>query len=629
MGAANPRQVFGRRVASRSNLLVLAVLAVVTLTYANHFQNSFHFDDFHTITDNPSVRDLRNVPRFFTDAQTFSIRPETQTYRPLVSTSLALDYRLGNGYNVFWFHLSTFFWFLILLVALYALFSAILSAVRDDPRNRSIALFATAWYGLHPAMAETVNYIIQRGDLYSTLGVIGGLTLYACVPRLRKYGIYLIPVALGALSKPPALIFPVLLFFYIWYFEGEAKLDRILAAFRKCVPAFLLCALLGWLQIAMTPQSYAPGGPPAWSYIIVQPFVWLRYFVAFFAPVRLSVDPELHDLSTLKVQTALGFLFVAVLIALAYMTARRAALRPISFGLVWFMVASLPTSLYPLSEIENDHRMFFPFVGLVLAVTYAAALAIETYLRRTGGRFAARIILALALVVLCVYAYGTYRRNEVWRTEESLWYDDIQKNPYFWRGLVNYGNTQMEKGDYRTALTYFDRAAVYNPNTWYVELNRAIALGAMQRPVETERRFREAIALGPEDSRSYFHYARWLDYADRPAEALAAAETAGRLNPPLLGARDLLLRLDIEKGDLSDARRVSEETLRLNPGDSEATSFLARPPVQDVDYWLALSLQQYRQARYHASIASARKARALGTKMRRYSASAPRKTNVR
>jgi tetratricopeptide (TPR) repeat protein len=30
--------------------------------------------------------------------------------------------------------------------------------------------------------------------------------------------------------------------------------------------------------------------------------------------------------------------------------------------------------------------------------------------------------------------------------------------------------------------------------------------------------------------------------------------------------------------------------------------------VQDVDYWLALSQQQYRQARYHASIASARKA---------------------
>jgi tetratricopeptide (TPR) repeat protein len=600
----------------------------VTLTYANHFQNSFHFDDFFTITDNSSVRDLRNVPRFFADAQTFSVNARTQTYRPLVSTSLALDYRLGNGYNVFWFHFSTFSAFLVLLVSLYALFGAILSAVRDDPRNSSVALFATAWYGLHPAMAETVNYIVQRGDVYSTLGVVGGLTLYAWVPRLRKYGIYLVPVALGVLSKPPALIFPVLLFFYIWYFEGEAKLDRVYAALQKSVPAFLLCALMGWLQIAMTPQSYAPGGPPAWSYIIVQPFVWLRYFVAFFVPVRLSAV-HAYDLSTLKVQTALGFLFVAVLIALACMTARRAALRPISFGLVWFVLASLPTSLYPLSEIENDHRMFFPFVGLVFAVTYAAALAIETYLRRTGNRFAPRIVLAASLIVLCVYAYGTYRRNQVWRTEESLWYDDIQKNPYDWRGLVNYGDTQMEKGDYRVALTYFDRAGTYQPKDWRPEVDRALALGLMQRPAEAERHFRRAIALAPDEASTYFYYAHWLDQVDRSPEALAAVEKAERLNPSLFEARDLLMRLDIEKGDLSDARRVAEGTLQVDPGDSEATRFLARPPVQDVDYWLALSLQQYRQARYHASIASARKARALGTKMRRYSASAPRKTNVR
>jgi len=56
------------------------------LTYANHFENGFHFN---TITDNPYGRDLHNVSRFFTDASTFSVVRADQAYRPIVSTRRA------------------------------------------------------------------------------------------------------------------------------------------------------------------------------------------------------------------------------------------------------------------------------------------------------------------------------------------------------------------------------------------------------------------------------------------------------------------------------------------------------------------------------------------------------------
>src|SRR5579862_9356862 len=63
---------------------VVFVLLALLAAYANHFGNSFHFDDFHTVTGNPAIRSLANVPRFFVDAGTFSILPSHQTYRPLV-----------------------------------------------------------------------------------------------------------------------------------------------------------------------------------------------------------------------------------------------------------------------------------------------------------------------------------------------------------------------------------------------------------------------------------------------------------------------------------------------------------------------------------------------------------------
>src|SRR5439155_12724302 len=97
-----------------SALLLMALLAA----YANHFHNSFHFDDAHTIETNAAIRDLRNIPLFFRDATTFSALPSNQSYRPLVSTLLAIDYRLGGGVQPFWFHMSIFALFVVLTLLL-------------------------------------------------------------------------------------------------------------------------------------------------------------------------------------------------------------------------------------------------------------------------------------------------------------------------------------------------------------------------------------------------------------------------------------------------------------------------------------------------------------------------------
>ena len=74
----------------------------------------------------------------------------------------------------------------------------------------------------------------------------------------------------------------------------------------------------------------------------------------------------------------IGGAFIAAMLAVAWTTSRRRETRPIAFGILWFFIALLPTSsVVPLAEPMNDHRMFFPFVGLILAVVWA---------RRPGGQ---------------------------------------------------------------------------------------------------------------------------------------------------------------------------------------------------------------------------------------------------
>ncbi|HEY4354967.1 MAG TPA: tetratricopeptide repeat protein [Acidobacteriaceae bacterium] len=543
----------------------LAAIAAVFLVYSNSFHNGFHFDDYHTVTDNPAIRSLSNVPRFFTDASTFSVLPANRTYRPAVSFSLALDYALGHGYTPFWFHAGTFVLFLLLLASLFLLYDRLLHAVDGSAGNVFLALIAAAWFGLHPAIAETVNYIIQRGDLYCTLGCVAALAIYARLPRYRSTGLYLLPLAFALLSKPPAAVFPVLLFFYVYFFESKEGTGRWKSALLATLPSLVLTGSLMLLQSGMTPKTFMPSQIPAWDYRLTQGFVWLRYFGALFLPIHLNVDSDLPAFATFDLRAFAGLLFVAALVTGIFLTARRRVLYPIAYGLIWFVVTQLPTSLYPLSEMENDHRMFFSFAGLILAVVWAAALLLRRLLSAERIVQLRPALIALVVVMLGAYGWGTHLRNRVWGTDETLWLDDVQKSPHNGRGLMNYGLVLMAKGNYAEALDYFKRAFPLTPNYPSLEINMGIATGAMGHAGEAQTHFERAIALAPNGDEAHAFYGRWLMEQGRLTEAITQLRTAVQLNPARPFQQNLLVQAiqSATSGQTAQATVQSESAASL------------------------------------------------------------------
>ena len=358
---------------SRAALLGVLFLAVFA-AYSNHFQNSFHFDDFHTVVDNPAIRSLSNLPKFFTDATQFSVLPPNRSWRPLVSASLAVDYQLAGGLHPFAFHASTFFWYLLHLTMLFLLAERIFHAARPGHDNRVAALFTAALYGLHPVSAETVNYIIQRGALYSALGVLSGICLYAARPQWRKYGIYLLPVTAGQLSKPPALIFPAILVLFLRVTENRPWKECV----RNAIPAFLSSSAIGITVVLMTPRTYTGGASSPVAYWMTQPFVLWRQVCDILVPLRLSADTDLFALTNLgDIRVVWGLLFVVLFARGAALLLRNARTMPIGFGMLFFLLANVPASIYPVGEVENGHRMLLPSTGLVIAIAWAAVLLRE------------------------------------------------------------------------------------------------------------------------------------------------------------------------------------------------------------------------------------------------------------
>jgi len=263
--------------------------------------------------------------------------------------------------------------------------------------------------------------------------------------------------------------------------------------------------------------------------------------------------------------------------------------------------------------------MFLPFIGLSLAVTSAAALAAEWLLSHRALAFANKpVSAAVCLAILGAYGAGAHVRNKVWLTDETLWYDVTQKSPRNGRGLMNYGLTQMEKGQYPRALQYFERALEYTPNYSYLHINLGITRGALNEHALAEAHFQRAIALAQGDALPRFYYGRYLKTRGRTGESIEQLRTAIMRNPLQTDARALLMQTYADAGRWDDLRLVAIDTLTLIPSHAEAAIWLARAAglqqaasdgaAQSPESFLGLSLASYRAGRYRDCIESARQA---------------------
>jgi Flp pilus assembly protein TadD len=309
--------------------------------------------------------------------------------------------------------------------------------------------------------------------------------------------------------------------------------------------------------------------------------VALLYCNAFFWPSGLSADYDLNPFTTTDdPRFWAGFAFVTLLIIGSIAAAVFKKTRMIGFGLLWFLIGLLSTSALPLAEVMNDHRTFLPYIGLVIAMAGAVSLLVNRDVRYSlWAKVAAAVTIGL---FLCGKGYATFQRNKVWNTEETLWWDVTTKSPHNPRGLMNYGNTLMAKGDLSEALGYFHRALAFAPQYSVLLINLAIAEDATKQDAAAEQHFEDALRLAPASPDSYTYYARYLLSHSRGEEARGFLYNALELSSADLTARQLLAQVE---------RQTSNQ-----------------PATQTAESYLALSLQRYGKKRYPEAIAACRAA---------------------
>ncbi len=549
----------------------LALCALGLGAFANALGAGFHFDDSHSILENPWIRSFRYLPRWFTDSTTFSVLPQNQDWRPMVLTAHALSYLLGgNRLSVVSFHAVNLAIHLACACLTYLCAKELLAteaARRQEGLSEdallALSFLAGALFVLHPLQTETVDYLSSRSEGLTALGLLAG---FYCHLRGKPVAT-LAWFAFGLSAKAVAIVLPALCYLNDCYLQGQPRLrlskKRLRAYAGLAVVAVGYLAIRHFLVSDFSVQSRAT--TPRLTYAMTEVRALWHYVGLYLFPVGQAADANYRLTTSPTDPDFLRALGAWGAVAIACVALRRRARLPI-FGLAWLLIVLAPTStVLPLAEAVNEHRPYAGVAGLAWGTVWIfgrlgrAGSFWESPARRVGLAAAALLALAATTVV----------RNAVWHDDLSLWSDVVEKAPDNGRAHLNYGLALGAVGRSTEALAQYDECAKEWPGYGYCPLDRGVLLAAMGRKTEALADYKKAATLDPQLFWTPYYEGMLLRTID-PQASKADLERSIRLSPGYPGSHRELASTLYVLGDKAGARAEVDKALALDSGDGEA-----------------------------------------------------------
>ena len=553
-------------------LFCALIVGAVVLVYGNTLSGGFHYDDYHSIVQNPHIRDLGNAPAFLADPGLFSGDPDKAMYRPLLLLSYALNHAVNewlglDGYEVWGYHLVN-----LLLHAVSACLVGWLGMRLAG--SGAAGLAAGLLFAVHPLGGEPVNYISSRSESLAGLFYLLGVSLFVRGGGWRIRVLSWGALGLGLLSKSTVITLPAVLLLYDYLFVSRRQW-RVLRSgwWSRHVGYWLIAAGYVGLILHNRFLTRSLGGPvrDAWTQLLTQAEALVYCVRLLLWPVDLSVEHQFFEQGELwSLPVMASLLLCASLLYLVYRLYR--GRYDLGFFLsAWGLVVLLPVLVVPLNVLVNERRLYLSCAALCLGLGWLFQCGWAGRWRLcgwAGGRW-----------VLCwlLLGYGllTHGRNPVWSDELGLWRDAATRAPLMPRAHVHLGNALQRGGDRGGARAAYERALELEPDHRAARTN----LGNL---------FYEA-ALAETDS------ARAVQYCLRAAahyERVLSADSTYREALNNLGS------VYLQQGRLAEADRIYHRTIEAHPHFAEAYFNLGqvrvrqgRPRDAEPFYRQALGLQ--------------------------------------
>ena len=289
------------------------------------------------------------------------------------------------------------------------------------------AFFIVFVFALHPLRAESVAWVSERKDVLCVFWLMVCCWSHARWARTRRpvyFAASLIACLLAMLSKPLAVVAPLLLLLLDWWpLRRKLSVQRLLLEKSAHILIAFTGLLIGLFYKAGSLHSGLTGDTlqitginKAW---VAGHAVWIHAFNHFW-PVSLAFFHPV-DLERLWLGGSLGLTFLGVLLTFAYWQRNR---RPwVTMGILWYLVALTPSSgIVQISHFAYaDRYSYLPSIGLLIAFVMSIKLPTDN-----TARHAAMAGIGLGLVLMLFLA--TWQVSH-WRNSEALFQRALAVNP--------------------------------------------------------------------------------------------------------------------------------------------------------------------------------------------------------
>ena len=542
----------------RSRLLALVLVIVTFGVYFPVLRGGFVFDDDILITRNPMVKASDGLYRFW-------FTTEAPDYYPLTSSLWWLEWRWWDD-NATGYHVVN-----VLLHAVNAILVWTILRRLKIPG----AWLAGLVFAIHPVNVATVAWISEQKNTLSMLFYALAILLYLQFDETRDrrwYAGSLGAFCLALFSKTAVVMLPVVLWGCVWWTRGRVTGKDVL----RSMPFFALSLALG--SVTMWYQYHLPWGKPvagtdgfAFRLATAGYAPWFYLGKALWPVNLMAAYPKWQIDASWWVSYLPGAALIACF--LVFWWRRRTWGRPLLFGFGYFVAMLFPVlgllkqGPYRLTLVADrwDHWQYFSMVGVIAL----AVAAVDEVCRRAGER-CRYWKMAAGTAVLMALAAATWSRNCVYADNETLWRDNVAKNPGAWLAYNNLGNALAQAGRVPEAIVQYEQALRIKPDLAEAHNNLGNLLMRSGRMPEAREHLEQALRIDPGLAEAHNNLGTVLVQTGEIKDAIAHYQQALRIQPRYAEAH-YNLGIALERaGKSEDAIAQFEQALRIEPDFAEA-----------------------------------------------------------
>lgn len=502
----------GRWFVSAALLLIAGLTAIL---YGNTLPFPFVFDDCVYLTENPFAFGehcfgfLSDPCGFATSPAKMGLDPDFALnimLRPFAYFVFYLNYLVCGlnpaGFRVVNIVIHAANGCLVFVLLRHLILKSAKVMAKREASAAFVPLAAALLFVAHPLQTESVTYVIQRFTSMGAFFCLTTLWLHLLANgtegrgrRIMLRAASIVAAVLGMLSKESTVTAPVMAVLLDWLIMGTAWRT----AARRALPLLLSMGIVPGLVLFTTWAEN--NGRLSWGaainianrddvprshyeYFLTSLRVVVSYLRLLLIPVNQNLDPKVewsHSITEWRVLLC-GAGIIGI-VAAAWMIFRRRAgdlhgSLILTFTLFFFAALVISSGLVPLPDVMAEHRTYKPSIGGLVVLVCLLDLARRRFFARGLLRGVAPLMVAVWVVGL---SGATFARNEVWRSDITLWADTVAKSPLKYRPWANLGAAYAEHGQLAEAVSCYETVISLEPRVMVAYSNLAAVLNRLQR----------------------------------------------------------------------------------------------------------------------------------------------------